>query len=145
MRPTGIVDQRVDAAEALQRLLDDLLRGRRIGDVAGNGQHIRIGGRLDRAGIGDDAIIAVAVTLDQVRADALRCAGDDDDFLFLTHDSLCDLCETAGLPPGRMAPMEIRLCLSSFGMNARYSEGTLPLRERMAPALRLASLLSRVK
>jgi hypothetical protein len=44
-----------------------------------------------------------------------------------------------------MAPMEIRLCLSSFGMNARYSEGTLPLRERMAPALRLASLLSRVK
>ena len=80
----GIVDQRVDAAETLERLRYDLLRRRRIGDVAGNGQNIRIPRRLDRAGIGDDAVIAIAISLDQVRADALRCAGDDDDFLFCT-------------------------------------------------------------
>ena len=61
----GVVDQRVDAAEARDRLRDDALGGRRIGDVAGDGQDVRIGGRLDRAGIGDDAVVAVAVRLDQ--------------------------------------------------------------------------------
>jgi hypothetical protein len=82
----GVVDQAVDAAEALERLRDDSFGRLGIGDVAGDSQNVRIRGRLDRTGVGDDAIIAIAISLDQFRADALRCAGDNDDFLLCTPE-----------------------------------------------------------
>ena len=44
--------------------------------------------RLDRTRGGDDAIVAIAKSLDQGGADALRCAGDDGDLLLDTHDGL---------------------------------------------------------
>jgi hypothetical protein len=50
-----IVDERVDAAEELQRLRDDAFRGFGIGDVTGNRQDVRIRRRLDRADIRDNA------------------------------------------------------------------------------------------
>ena len=64
---------------------DDALGGLRIGDVAGDGENVVIVRRLDRARGGDDAVVAFAIGLDERRADALRCAGDDCDFLFGTH------------------------------------------------------------
>ena len=81
----GVVDQRVDAAEPRHGFRDHALGGLGIGDVAGDGQDVVIVRRLDRARGGDDAVVAVAIRLHQGRADALRCAGNDCDFLFGTH------------------------------------------------------------
>ena len=83
---TGIVDKRVDAAEAIERLRHDAFRGLGISDVASNRQYIRIGRRLDRAGTRDNAKIAIPISVDQGFADTLRRAGDDSDFLLCTHD-----------------------------------------------------------
>jgi hypothetical protein len=44
----------------------------------GDGEHVGIGRRLDRTGVGDHAVIAVAKGLDQAGTDTLRGAGDDD-------------------------------------------------------------------
>ena len=82
----GIVDQRVDPPEARNRLPDHALGGRRIADVAADGQDVRITGLLDRAGGRHDPIVAIAERLDQAGADALRRTGDDGDFLFAAHD-----------------------------------------------------------
>jgi len=82
----GIIDECVDATEALERLQHDTFSGLGIGYVTCNRQNVRIGGRLDGAGGRYNAEIAIAVSLDQGFADTLRRAGDDSDFLFCTHD-----------------------------------------------------------
>src|SRR6516225_3295885 len=82
----GIVDERVDAAEAPEGLRHDAFRSLGVGDVAGNRQNVRIGRRLDRAGARDNTEIAFPVTLDKGFADASRRAGDDCDFLLYAHD-----------------------------------------------------------
>jgi hypothetical protein len=60
----GIVDERIDAAEALERLRRDAFRGSGIAYVAGNRQDIRIRRGPDRAGIRDNAEIAIAISPD---------------------------------------------------------------------------------
>ena len=84
----GIVDQRVDTAKAGDGLRNHALGRLPVGDVAGNGEHVIVARRLDGTCGGDDAIIAIAKTLDQGGADALRCTGDDGNLLLDTHDGL---------------------------------------------------------
>jgi hypothetical protein len=51
-----------------------------------DGEHPFVGRRRDVARVGDDEESALAIRLDERRADALRCAGDDGDFLVGGHD-----------------------------------------------------------
>ena len=44
---SGVVDQRIDAAEARQRFFNDHLAGRRVADVASDCQIVRIVRRLN--------------------------------------------------------------------------------------------------
>lgn len=44
---SGVIDQRIDAAELLDRISDDPVGHRRVGDVAGDSQHIRRNVGLD--------------------------------------------------------------------------------------------------
>ncbi len=81
-----IVDERVDAAEAIESLRDDALHRRRIDDVAGDVENVRVGRRLDRARIGDHAVVPLAKSPDQIRANPLRRAGDDRDLPVRAHD-----------------------------------------------------------
>ena len=76
----GVVDQRIDPAELLDRPADHPVGDRRVGDVAGDGQHVRRGVGLDGPRVGDDAVAPVEEPADQSRADPLRRAGDDGDF-----------------------------------------------------------------
>ena len=79
----GVVDEDVDLAEGVDRLLDDLVAGARLGQVAGHGDRLA----LDLAGglLGDVAVDVVdrhlrALGREQLggRApDAPRGAGDD--------------------------------------------------------------------
>src|SRR5882724_2072039 len=59
-----------------------------IGDVAGNDQNVVVARRLDRARRRDHPVVAMAVRLDEGRADALRRAGNNSNFLFGPHISL---------------------------------------------------------
>ena len=67
------------------------------------------------------------------------------DFLFGTHDSLRDLCEPAGLPPGRMAPIEIRLVISGLARMPAVRQALFRRANEWRQALRLASAVSRAK
>ena len=82
----GVVDQRIDTAELLDRTADHPVRDRRIGDVAGDGQHVRRGVGLDGPRVGDDAVATIEEPANQPRPDPLRRAGDDGDFACGTHD-----------------------------------------------------------
>ncbi len=83
---TGVIDQRVDPPEIFNCRRNHARASFRIADVARDGQQVRIARRLDRARRGDDAIIAIEIGADERRADPLRCAGDNDDFLTVAHD-----------------------------------------------------------
>jgi hypothetical protein len=76
----GVVDERVDAPELGYAFGDRTLGRLPIGDVAGNDQDVVVVRRLDRACRRDDPIIAIAVGLDEGRADALRRPGNDSNF-----------------------------------------------------------------
>jgi hypothetical protein len=77
----GVVDQRVDAAKTGDGFGNHPLRSSRIGDVASHGQDAGVIRRLDRACCCDHAIVEFAKRVDQFAANALRCTGNDDDFL----------------------------------------------------------------
>src|SRR3979409_1363053 len=81
----GIVDERVDAPEPGHALGDHTLRRSPIGDVAGHREDFIIVRRLERSRRRDDAVIAIAVRLDESRADTLRRSGDDCNFPFVAH------------------------------------------------------------
>ena len=67
----GVVDQGVDASETLQRSADDLVGGGGLGDVAVDGEHVGVLGRLHRAGGSDHAPALSAIGGDQAGADTL--------------------------------------------------------------------------
>jgi hypothetical protein len=81
----GIVDQRVDPAEARVCLFDNALCRRRIADISGHGKDVGITALLDGARRCHDPVVAVAEGLDQAGADTLGSAGDDGDFAFVVH------------------------------------------------------------
>jgi tetratricopeptide (TPR) repeat protein len=70
-----VVDQGVEAAEPFQRCADDPVGGRRVGDVSGDGEHVRVLRGLDRAGTGHHRPAPPPVRGDQAGADAPRGAG----------------------------------------------------------------------
>ena len=74
-----VVDQGVDAAEPSERSADDAVGGLRIGDVSGDGEQVRVPGRLDRAGAGHHRPALPAVAGDKPGADAPGGAADDGD------------------------------------------------------------------
>ncbi|MNF83946.1 hypothetical protein D3C84_662850 [compost metagenome] len=82
----GVVDQGIDAAETGDRFTDHALGGFRFADVAGHGENVRIGGRLDRPRGGDDLVTEFAESLDHAIAQALGCAGDHNNFFRMAHD-----------------------------------------------------------
>lgn len=105
---SGVVDQGVDAAEALHRCTDHALRSARSGDVSIDRQDARGGARLDGPGVGDNSVAAGEVPVHEACADPLGCAGDDDNlllcFLFCAHDVSRFLKEggvMGGKPPAR--------------------------------------------
>jgi hypothetical protein len=67
----GVVDQRVDAPEALFRRRDDFMRRCAIPDVAGDRQHLLVLRRRNGSRRGNDAEAKSAVAGDQARSDAL--------------------------------------------------------------------------
>jgi DNA-binding CsgD family transcriptional regulator len=75
----GVVDQRVDAPEPLQRGVGDPVGGGGLGDVAGHGEHVRVLRGPDLAGVGHHRPAPPAVPGHQPRADALGTSGDDGD------------------------------------------------------------------
>jgi hypothetical protein len=77
----GIVDQRVDPAEPLDRRRHDPVGGRGFGDVTGDGGHARVIGRCDRACVRHHRIAESAVGVDQGGPHPLRGTGDERDFL----------------------------------------------------------------
>jgi hypothetical protein len=76
----GVVDERVDTPEPRHTFGDRAFRRLPVRDVAGHGQDIVIVRRLDRPRGCDHPVLALAIRLDQGRADALRRPGDDGDF-----------------------------------------------------------------
>ena len=74
-----IVDQGVDPAEPLDRLLHDPLRGLGCRDVTAHGEEIPSVGGADRAGCRDDGISRTRERLCDPGADTPRGAGDDHD------------------------------------------------------------------
>src|SRR5215472_15050539 len=74
---TGVVDERVDATEPVQRRAYDPVGGRGLGDVPTHGEHARVLGRPDRAGAGHHRPALPAVPGHQPGADALRASGDN--------------------------------------------------------------------
>jgi hypothetical protein len=81
----GVVDERVDAPEPGHAFGDRPLGGLAIGDVAGHRDDFIIVRRLDRARGRDHPVVAIAVRLDEGRADALQGAGNNGNFLFDAH------------------------------------------------------------
>ena len=77
----GIVDEGVDAAEALECPADDPVGGGGFGDVPVDGEHIRVPVGLDRPGGGHDRPAPPPVLGDEAGADALRASRDDGDLL----------------------------------------------------------------
>src|SRR3954468_7396203 len=78
-----VVDHGVDAPEPLHGGLDDAPRGGRVGDVALDGEDVRVVHGCNGARGGDDGVAELAVALDEGGADALRGPGDDRDLLDL--------------------------------------------------------------
>ena len=64
----GVVDQRVDAAEAAQRLLEDPIRGVRVSDISLHRHQVLIATWFYRSRSGNDAIVAAPESLNE------RCA-----------------------------------------------------------------------
>ena len=83
----GVVDERVDAPEPRHALGNRALGRLPIGDVAGNRDDVVIVRRPHRARGGDHPVVAITIGFDERRADALRCAGDNRNFLFDAHDT----------------------------------------------------------
>jgi hypothetical protein len=75
----GVVDQGVDPAKALDRLVDDALGGVRVGEVAWHDHDPRVRRGLDGSSGCDHVISELTVCPRDTRADALRSAGDDRD------------------------------------------------------------------
>jgi hypothetical protein len=68
----SVVDEGVDAPEALECPTEDPIDGGGIGDVSLDGKHGRIPDRLDRAGGSNDRPTSPPVLGDDACADALR-------------------------------------------------------------------------
>src|SRR5262249_47491119 len=85
-KDAGVVDQRIDPAELLDRAADHPFRDGRIGDVAGDGQYVRRSVGLDGPRVRNDAVATIDEPADQSCPDPLRRAGDDGDFACGTHD-----------------------------------------------------------
>src|SRR6478672_10254522 len=79
----GVVDERVAAAEASECSADDPVGGGGVGEVAVDGEHVRVLGRLHCAGGSYHAPALPAAGREQAGADALGAAGDDGDLLVL--------------------------------------------------------------
>jgi hypothetical protein len=73
----GVVDEGVDASEALECPADDPVGGGGLGHVPLDGEHGRVCGGLDRPGGGHDRPAPPLVGGDEAGADALRTSGDD--------------------------------------------------------------------
>jgi len=87
---------------ALQSLLGHLLRGIRLRDVAGNRQDIGVIGGLDRVRVRDNPIVAFSERPHQARANSLRCAGDDGNFLLrIRHNEPPAFCFSDGADADR--------------------------------------------
>ena len=71
-----------------------MLRGPRMGDVARSDQ-IRIARFLDRSRRRDDAIVPIAIALDECGAHTLRSTGNDHYFLLSTRSIVVHLAITA--------------------------------------------------
>ena len=82
----GVIDQRVDPAKPLDRVADDPVGDRRVGDVAGNSQHVRRSIGLDGPRVGDNPVAAIEKALDQSCTDPLRGASNHDNFTFGAHE-----------------------------------------------------------
>ena len=76
----GVVDERVDAPEPRHALEDRAFRRLSIRDVAGDREDVGVVRRLDRPCRRDYAVIAIAIGLDEGRADASRRARNHGDF-----------------------------------------------------------------
>jgi hypothetical protein len=79
----GVVDERVDAPEGLERSTDDPIGGGRIADVSLDAEHQRILVRLGRAGDRHDGPPVPQVAGDDACADPPGTPGDDDDLVVL--------------------------------------------------------------
>jgi len=55
----GVVDQRIDAAEAIQRLLEDQSRRVRVSDIPLHRHEVLITTWFDRSGSGNDTVVAI--------------------------------------------------------------------------------------
>ncbi len=67
----GVVDQRIDAAEACHSLRNHAARGSRVGDIARHRQNVGIIRRPDGPCRCDNAVVAFAESLDQFCTNAL--------------------------------------------------------------------------
>ena len=55
----GVVDERIDAAEAIQRLLEDLIRRVRVSNIPFHCHEVLITTWFDRSGSGNDTVVAI--------------------------------------------------------------------------------------
>jgi len=55
----GVVDQRIDAAEAIERLLEDQIRRIRVSDIPLHRHEVLITAWFDRSGSGNDTVVAI--------------------------------------------------------------------------------------
>ena len=74
-----VIDQGVDAAEAVQCGVDDPVGGGGCGDISVHGDQVRFLRPLDRAGTGHHRPVPLPVPGDQASTDAPRGSGDDGD------------------------------------------------------------------
>src|SRR6202035_1981227 len=81
----SVVDQGVDAAEASQGCIDDLLGGSALGNVRGDGDQIGVLRRLDRTGARHHPPALPPIPGDKPGADTLRASRDDSDLA--RHDA----------------------------------------------------------
>ena len=72
-----VVDQGVDAPEAVNCLADDLVGGGLVGHVARDREDVWVLRRLDVERIRHDRPASLPVSVDEAGADSLRAAGDD--------------------------------------------------------------------
>ncbi len=76
------VNQCVHPAEMFEGPIDQTCGGLGVGDIAGHGEHVGIGGGGDVPRVRDDRVPELSVGLHDAGADALRRAGDNRDLLF---------------------------------------------------------------
>src|SRR3989442_919045 len=89
----SVVDQRVDPAELLQALANDLFGGGGIADVTLNGKDADVFRRLDGARVRYYRVAEFPVGGDERLSDPLRGPGDDGNLLDLvTHDGVSRFC-----------------------------------------------------